>query len=117
MNKWYVLLLVGLLLTPVYAEKSYSSGSGKSVKPSGSSSSKPPSSSSSKPSVSKPHIAPPVHAPTPSVSTKPREFPQDEIFANLQWAELDKLKFVVPYIDYLKQEYFNILLPVFVVFP
>ncbi len=41
------------------------------------------------------------------VTTTPRPLPQDDIFANLQWDELAIVRNKVPYIDYLKQEYFD----------
>ena len=42
-----------------------------------------------------------------SVTTHPRPLPVDNIFAAEQWNELFNLRYVVPYIDYLKQEYFE----------
>jgi len=42
-----------------------------------------------------------------SVSTKHRELPVNDIFPSHQWEDLKRLQFVVPYIDFLKQEYFE----------
>ncbi|OOQ57572.1 transglutaminase family protein [Mucilaginibacter pedocola] len=42
-----------------------------------------------------------------SVSTHPRPLPTDEIASAIQWNELDSIKYIVPYIDFLKQEYFE----------
>jgi transglutaminase-like putative cysteine protease len=41
------------------------------------------------------------------VSTKHRELPVSDIFPAHQWDDLRRLQFVVPYIDFLKQEYFE----------
>jgi transglutaminase-like putative cysteine protease len=41
------------------------------------------------------------------VSTKHRELPVSDIFPEQQWADLDHLQYMVPYIDFLKQEYFE----------
>jgi transglutaminase-like putative cysteine protease len=42
-----------------------------------------------------------------SVNTHPRPLPVDNIFAAEQWNELFNLRYIVPYIDFLKQEYFE----------
>lgn len=42
-----------------------------------------------------------------SVATKHRELPVNDIFPAHQWQDLKRLQFVVPYIDFLKQEYFD----------
>jgi len=42
-----------------------------------------------------------------SVVTHPRPLPVDNMFATEQWNELFNLRHVVPYIDFLKQEYFE----------
>ncbi|WDF54223.1 transglutaminase family protein [Mucilaginibacter sp. KACC 22063] len=42
-----------------------------------------------------------------SVVTYPRPLPIDNMFATEQWNELYNLKYIVPYIDFLKQEYFE----------
>ncbi|HEY8782624.1 MAG TPA: transglutaminase family protein [Mucilaginibacter sp.] len=41
------------------------------------------------------------------VATKHRELPVNDIFPAHQWEDLRRLQFVVPYIDFLKQEYFE----------
>jgi len=41
------------------------------------------------------------------VSTKHRPFPVNDIFPAQQWEDLKRLKYVVPYIDFLKGEYFE----------
>ena len=41
------------------------------------------------------------------VATKHRELPVNDIFPAHQWEDLRHLQFVVPYIDFLKQEYFE----------
>jgi len=41
------------------------------------------------------------------VTTKHRELPVSDIFPEQQWEDLKRLQYVVPYIDYLKQEYFE----------
>jgi transglutaminase-like putative cysteine protease len=41
------------------------------------------------------------------VSTKHRELPVGDIFPAHQWEDLRHLRFMVPYIDFLKQEYFE----------
>jgi len=41
-----------------------------------------------------------------SVFTRPKPLPVDEIFSGQQWDMLDKIRFLNPYIDYLKQEQF-----------
>jgi transglutaminase-like putative cysteine protease len=41
------------------------------------------------------------------VSTRHRELPVSDIFPAHQWEDLRRLQFVVPYIDFLKQEYFE----------
>ncbi|MEO6730424.1 MAG: transglutaminase family protein [Ferruginibacter sp.] len=43
------------------------------------------------------------------VITKPIKFPTDEIDIEKQWAHLTEIKFVVPFIDFLKQEVFTAL--------
>jgi len=42
-----------------------------------------------------------------TVSTLPKELPSETMFSDLQWAELQKLRSQVPYIDYLKWEAFD----------
>jgi len=42
-----------------------------------------------------------------SVVTHPRPLPVDNMFASEQWNELFSVKHIVPYIDFLKQEYFE----------
>jgi len=42
-----------------------------------------------------------------SVETIARPLPQDDMFAGEQWNTLDMIKYDVPFIDYLKQEYFE----------
>lgn len=42
-----------------------------------------------------------------SVNTKHRELPINDIFPVHQWEDLRRLQFMVPYIDFLKQEYFE----------
>ncbi len=42
-----------------------------------------------------------------SVNTHPRPLPTDEIDSIAQWDELYSIKYIVPYIDFLKQEYFE----------
>jgi len=41
------------------------------------------------------------------VETMPRPLPQDDIFVSEQWRILEDIKYEVPYIDFLKQEYFE----------
>ena len=41
------------------------------------------------------------------VVTKHRTLPQSDIFPAQQWEDLRRLQFVVPYIDFLRQEYFD----------
>lgn len=41
------------------------------------------------------------------VTTKHRESPVNDIFPSQQWEDLRRLQFMVPYIDFLKQEYFE----------
>jgi len=41
------------------------------------------------------------------VTTKHRELPISDIFPAHQWDDLRRLQFMVPYIDFLKQEYFE----------
>ncbi|TWJ02286.1 transglutaminase-like putative cysteine protease [Mucilaginibacter frigoritolerans] len=41
------------------------------------------------------------------VTTKHRELPVNDIFPAHQWEDLKRLQFMVPYIDFLKQEYFE----------
>lgn len=41
------------------------------------------------------------------VTTKHRMFPIDDMFADQQWAGLQSLRYQVPYIDFLRQEYFE----------
>ena len=41
------------------------------------------------------------------VATKHRELPVSDIFPSHQWEDLKRLQFIVPYIDFLKQEYFE----------
>jgi len=40
------------------------------------------------------------------VTTRHRELPVNDIFPDQQWEDLKRLQFMVPYIDFLKQEYF-----------
>jgi transglutaminase-like putative cysteine protease len=42
-----------------------------------------------------------------SVNTHPRPLPTDEVDSLTQWDELYSIKYIVPYIDFLKQEYFE----------
>jgi transglutaminase-like putative cysteine protease len=42
-----------------------------------------------------------------SVVTKPRELPADDKPADVQWHYLQEIQYVIPYIDFLKQEYFS----------
>lgn len=42
-----------------------------------------------------------------SVSTHPRPLPTDDVASVTQWDELYSIKYIVPYIDFLKQEYFE----------
>ncbi|HCN84597.1 MAG TPA: transglutaminase family protein, partial [Sphingobacteriaceae bacterium] len=41
------------------------------------------------------------------VVTNPKPLPVDDMFAASQWMDLEKIRNQVPYIDYLKQEYFE----------
>ncbi|HKG06216.1 MAG TPA: transglutaminase family protein [Pedobacter sp.] len=41
------------------------------------------------------------------VETQAKALPQDDIFVNEQWRIMDEIKYEVPFIDYLKQEYFE----------
>ena len=41
------------------------------------------------------------------VNTHPRPLPTDEVYSIAQWDELYSIKYIVPYIDFLKQEYFE----------
>lgn len=41
------------------------------------------------------------------VSTKHRALPINDIFPGQQWDDLERLKYMVPYIDFLRQEYFD----------
>jgi transglutaminase-like putative cysteine protease len=41
------------------------------------------------------------------VTTKHRELPVTDIFPSQQWEDLKRLQYMVPYIDFLKQEYFE----------
>jgi transglutaminase-like putative cysteine protease len=41
------------------------------------------------------------------VTTKHRLFPMDDMFADQQWADLQNLRYQVPFIDFLRQEYFE----------
>jgi len=41
------------------------------------------------------------------VSTKHRPLPVSDIFPSQQWEDLKRLKYVVPYIDFLRQEHFE----------
>lgn len=43
------------------------------------------------------------------VETKQRDFPVDDIFAGQQWTDLERYRMQVPYIDFLRQEYFSAL--------
>lgn len=40
------------------------------------------------------------------VATRHRELPVNDIFPAQQWEDLKRLKYIVPYIDFLRQEYF-----------
>lgn len=42
-----------------------------------------------------------------SVNTHPKPMPADDVDAIAQWDELYSIKYIVPYIDFLKQEYFE----------
>ncbi|MEO7213678.1 transglutaminase family protein [Mucilaginibacter sp.] len=42
-----------------------------------------------------------------SVNTHPRPLPTDAVDSVTQWDELYSIKYIVPYIDFLKQEYFE----------
>lgn len=42
-----------------------------------------------------------------SVITKAREFPADDKPAEVQWHYLQEIQYIIPYIDFLKQEYFS----------
>jgi len=42
-----------------------------------------------------------------SVNTYPRPLPGNDIFPSQQWDDLKRLQYMVPYIDFLKQEYFD----------
>jgi transglutaminase-like putative cysteine protease len=42
-----------------------------------------------------------------TVSTRHRPLPVNDIFPGEQWADLKRLQYMVPYIDFLKQEYFD----------
>ncbi|MBK0380344.1 transglutaminase family protein [Mucilaginibacter segetis] len=42
-----------------------------------------------------------------SINTHPRPLPVDDVASVTQWDELFSLKYIVPYIDFLKQEYFE----------
>jgi transglutaminase-like putative cysteine protease len=42
-----------------------------------------------------------------SVNTHPRPLPTDDVDSITQWDELYSIKYIVPYIDFLKQEYFE----------
>lgn len=42
-----------------------------------------------------------------SVNTHPKPLPTDEVDSITQWDELYSIKYIVPYIDFLKQEYFE----------
>jgi transglutaminase-like putative cysteine protease len=42
-----------------------------------------------------------------SVITKPRELPADDKPADVQWHYLKEIQYIIPYIDFLKQEYFS----------
>lgn len=56
------------------------------------------------------HIAPHTELridSTVSVVTKPRLFPSDEHATNEQWDYLQEIRFMVPFIDFLKQESFK----------
>jgi transglutaminase-like putative cysteine protease len=41
------------------------------------------------------------------VNTRHRPYPVDDMFADQQWSDLLRLRYQVPYIDFLKQEYFE----------
>lgn len=41
------------------------------------------------------------------VSTRHRPLPVNDIFPAQQWADYERLRYIVPYIDFLKQEYFE----------
>jgi len=42
-----------------------------------------------------------------TVSTKHRALPVNDIFPGQQWEDLQRLQYMVPYIDFLRQEYFD----------
>lgn len=42
-----------------------------------------------------------------TVSTRHRALPVNDIFPGQQWEDLKRLQYMVPYIDFLKQEYFD----------
>ena len=42
-----------------------------------------------------------------TVNTRHRPFPVNDIFPGQQWEDLKRLKYMVPYIDFLRQEYFE----------
>jgi transglutaminase-like putative cysteine protease len=42
-----------------------------------------------------------------TVSTKHRALPVNDIFPGQQWEDLKRLQYMVPYIDFLRQEYFD----------
>ena len=44
-----------------------------------------------------------------AVITKSIKFPSDEAAVELQWDHLNEIKYNVPFIDFLKQEYFDAL--------
>ncbi len=41
------------------------------------------------------------------VNTKHRPLPVNDIFPEQQWKDYERLRYIVPYIDFLKQEYFD----------
>jgi transglutaminase-like putative cysteine protease len=41
------------------------------------------------------------------VTTKHKALPVNDIFPEQQWLDYERLRFIVPYIDFLKQEYFD----------
>jgi transglutaminase-like putative cysteine protease len=41
------------------------------------------------------------------VNTRPRVLPMNDIFPAQQWTDYERLRYMVPYIDFLKQEYFD----------
>jgi transglutaminase-like putative cysteine protease len=55
---------------------------------------------------SEPHAMMEIHSRL-CVVTKPKSLPVSDIFPSQQWVALQHLRYMVPYIDFLKQEYFE----------